>query len=66
MGYCGAPGHNGLLSKYVLSSHRVFEFESPDLERDRYYAVPADMAPHIPSSIPWDIAGSIQPVAVGL
>jgi hypothetical protein len=30
----------------------------------RYYALPADMAPHIPDSVGWDEAGSIQPLAV--
>ncbi|CAK7231602.1 hypothetical protein SCUCBS95973_007972 [Sporothrix curviconia] len=32
----------------------------------RYYALPADMAPHIPKTIPWDVAGSIQPLAIGV
>lgn len=31
----------------------------------RFYALPADMAPKIPKSVPWDVAGSIQPLAVG-
>lgn len=30
----------------------------------RFFALPADMAPHIPKAIPWDVAGSIQPLAV--
>ncbi|CAK7206718.1 hypothetical protein SEUCBS139899_009524 [Sporothrix eucalyptigena] len=32
----------------------------------RYYALPADMAPLIPKTIPWDVAGSIQPLAIGV
>ncbi len=30
----------------------------------RYFALPADMAPHIPSNVSWEEAGSIQPLAV--
>jgi D-xylulose reductase len=30
----------------------------------RFYALPADMAPHIPKTMRWDVAGSIQPLAV--
>ncbi|KAM6512169.1 hypothetical protein FSOLCH5_009888 [Fusarium solani] len=29
----------------------------------RYFTLPADMAPHFPSTISWDEAGSIQPLA---
>ncbi|KAI8659959.1 PKS-ER domain-containing protein [Fusarium sp. Ph1] len=32
----------------------------------RYFTLPADMAPHFPSSISWDEAGSIQPLAIGV
>ncbi|CAK7562633.1 MAG: hypothetical protein SEPTF4163_000481 [Sporothrix epigloea] len=32
----------------------------------RFFALPADMAPKIPKSIPWDVAGSIQPLAIGV
>ncbi|WVQ93449.1 hypothetical protein IAU59_000523 [Kwoniella sp. CBS 9459] len=32
----------------------------------RFFALPADMAPHIPDHISWDEAGCIQPVAVGV
>lgn len=30
----------------------------------RFYVLPADMAPKIPQTLPWDVAGSIQPLAV--
>ncbi|CAK7270426.1 hypothetical protein SEPCBS119000_004085 [Sporothrix epigloea] len=29
----------------------------------RFFALPADMAPKLPKSVPWDVAGSIQPLA---
>jgi D-xylulose reductase len=32
----------------------------------KYYALPADMAPHLPPNISWDESGSVQPVAVGV
>ncbi|KAH7264594.1 chaperonin 10-like protein [Fusarium solani] len=32
----------------------------------RYFTLPADMAPHFPSTIGWDEAGSIQPLAIGV
>lgn len=32
----------------------------------RYFALPADMAPHIPASLSWEEAGSIQPLAIGV
>ncbi|KAK9420138.1 putative Enoyl reductase (ER) domain-containing protein [Seiridium unicorne] len=32
----------------------------------RFFALPADMAPHIPESVGWDEAGSIQPLAIGV
>ncbi|KAK4689917.1 hypothetical protein P7C73_g200, partial [Tremellales sp. Uapishka_1] len=32
----------------------------------RYFALPADMAPHIPDNISWEVAGSIQPLAIGV
>ncbi|WVR03776.1 hypothetical protein IAU60_000771 [Kwoniella sp. DSM 27419] len=32
----------------------------------RYFALPADMAIHIPDHLSWDQAGCIQPVAVGV
>ncbi|KAH8886200.1 GroES-like protein [Thozetella sp. PMI_491] len=32
----------------------------------RYFALPADMAPIIPEGIDWDVAGSIQPLAIGV
>nr|XP_019050436.1 xylitol dehydrogenase [Kwoniella bestiolae CBS 10118]OCF29366.1 xylitol dehydrogenase [Kwoniella bestiolae CBS 10118] len=32
----------------------------------RYFALPADMAPHIPEHVTWDEAGCIQPLAVGV
>ncbi|RSM10347.1 hypothetical protein CDV31_007223 [Fusarium ambrosium] len=32
----------------------------------RYFTLPADMAPRFPSSISWDEAGSIQPLAIGV
>ncbi|WWC60367.1 uncharacterized protein I303_102938 [Kwoniella dejecticola CBS 10117] len=32
----------------------------------RYFALPADMAPHIPDHVSWDEAGCIQPLAVGV
>ncbi|WVQ79148.1 hypothetical protein IAT38_001244 [Cryptococcus sp. DSM 104549] len=32
----------------------------------RYFALPADMAPHIPDNVSWDEAGCIQPLAVGV
>ncbi|KAI1324501.1 GroES-like protein [Xylariaceae sp. FL0255] len=31
----------------------------------KFFALPADMAPHIPDSVSWDEAGSIQPLAIG-
>ena len=31
----------------------------------RFFALPADMAPHIPDHVTWDEAGSIQPLAIG-
>jgi len=30
----------------------------------RYFALPADMAPHIPDNVSWEESGSIQPLAV--
>ncbi|ORY24057.1 putative xylitol dehydrogenase [Naematelia encephala] len=32
----------------------------------RFYALPADMAPHIPEHISWEESGSIQPLAIGV
>lgn len=32
----------------------------------RYFALPADMAPHIPDHLSWEEAGCIQPLAVGI
>lgn len=32
----------------------------------RYFALPADMAPHIPDNLSWEEAGSIQPLAIGV
>uniref|UniRef100_D8PNA7 Enoyl reductase (ER) domain-containing protein n=1 Tax=Schizophyllum commune (strain H4-8 / FGSC 9210) TaxID=578458 RepID=D8PNA7_SCHCM len=32
----------------------------------RYFALPADMAPHIPAHVSWDEAGCIQPLAIGV
>lgn len=32
----------------------------------RYFALPADMAPHIPDHLSWEEAGSIQPLAIGV
>ncbi|EJT47281.1 hypothetical protein A1Q1_03910 [Trichosporon asahii var. asahii CBS 2479] len=32
----------------------------------RYFALPADMAPHIPDTLSWEEAGSIQPLAIGV
>lgn len=32
----------------------------------RFFALPADMAPHIPETVSWEEAGSIQPLAVGV
>ncbi|GFZ42522.1 Probable D-xylulose reductase A, partial [Saitozyma sp. JCM 24511] len=32
----------------------------------KYFALPADMAPHIPENVSWDEAGSIQPLAIGV
>ncbi|WWC87945.1 uncharacterized protein L201_002845 [Kwoniella dendrophila CBS 6074] len=32
----------------------------------RFFALPADMAPHIPDHVSWDEAGCIQPLAVGV
>ncbi|KAK1927366.1 putative xylitol dehydrogenase [Papiliotrema laurentii] len=32
----------------------------------RYFALPADMAPHIPEHISWEESGSIQPLAIGV
>ncbi|WVQ74669.1 hypothetical protein IAR50_004273 [Cryptococcus sp. DSM 104548] len=32
----------------------------------RFYALPADMAPHIPDHLSWEEAGCIQPLAVGI
>nr|ODN89302.1 xylitol dehydrogenase [Cryptococcus depauperatus CBS 7855] len=32
----------------------------------RFFALPADMAPHIPDHLSWEEAGCIQPLAVGI
>jgi len=32
----------------------------------KFHALPADMAPHIPDNISWEVAGSIQPLAIGV
>ncbi|WWD16471.1 hypothetical protein CI109_100897 [Kwoniella shandongensis] len=32
----------------------------------RFFALPADMAPHIPDHVSWEEAGCIQPLAVGV
>ncbi|GES59910.1 xylitol dehydrogenase [Aspergillus terreus] len=32
----------------------------------RFFALPADMAPHIPETVSWEEAGSIQPLAIGI
>ncbi|TRM60123.1 chaperonin 10-like protein [Schizophyllum amplum] len=32
----------------------------------RFFALPADMAPHIPAHVSWDEAGCIQPLAIGV
>ncbi|KAI0160511.1 GroES-like protein [Xylariaceae sp. FL1272] len=32
----------------------------------KFFALPADMAPHIPDSLNWEEAGSIQPLAIGV
>jgi threonine dehydrogenase-like Zn-dependent dehydrogenase len=32
----------------------------------RYFALPADMAPHIPENVSWEESGSIQPLAVSV
>lgn len=32
----------------------------------RYFALPADMAPHLPESLSWEEAGSLQPLAIGV
>ncbi|KAL1681416.1 chaperonin 10-like protein [Schizophyllum commune] len=34
--------------------------------RSRYFALPADMAPHVPAHVSWDEAGCIQPLAIGV
>ncbi|KAL5362421.1 chaperonin 10-like protein [Aspergillus floccosus] len=31
-----------------------------------FFALPADMAPHIPETVSWEEAGSIQPLAIGI
>ncbi|KAL1737793.1 hypothetical protein HDZ31DRAFT_51820, partial [Schizophyllum fasciatum] len=33
---------------------------------NRYFALPADMAPHVPAHVSWDEAGCIQPLAIGV
>lgn len=32
----------------------------------KFFAVPADMAPKIPDNVSWEVAGSIQPLAIGV
>ncbi|ODN76576.1 hypothetical protein L202_05235 [Cryptococcus amylolentus CBS 6039] len=32
----------------------------------RFFALPADMAPHIPDNVSWEESGCIQPLAVGI
>lgn len=32
----------------------------------RFAALPADMAPHLPDSVEWDVAGALQPLAIGV
>lgn len=32
----------------------------------KFFALPADMAPHLPDHISWEEAGSVQPLAVGV
>lgn len=32
----------------------------------RFAALPADMAPHLPEGIEWDVAGALQPLAIGV
>lgn len=32
----------------------------------RFFALPADMAPHLPDNVDWDTSGSIQPLAIGV
>lgn len=32
----------------------------------RFFALPADMAPHLPDNVSWDEAGALQPLAIGV
>lgn len=66
MHYCGAPGSVGSLSRYGALLLEKKPRNVVDPIPSRYFALPADMAPHIPDHLSWEEAGCIQPLAVSV